>query len=44
MSQKVQLNKPAPDFSLPDFNGNVVTLSDFSGKKNAVLVFNRGFT
>jgi len=44
MSQKVQLNKSTPDFTLPDFNGNVVSLSDFSGKKNIVLVFNRGFT
>ena len=43
MSQKAQLNKPAPDFTLPDFNGDDVTLSDFYGKKNVVLVFNRGF-
>lgn len=43
MSQKVKLNKPAPDFTLPDFNGNTITLSDFYGKKNVVLVFNRGF-
>ena len=43
MSQKAQLNKPAPDFTLPDLNGSEVTLSDFYGKKNVVLVFNRGF-
>ena len=43
MSQKAQLNKPAPDFTLPDFNGNEVTLSDFYDEKNVVLVFNRGF-
>lgn len=43
MSQKAKLNKPAPDFTLPDFNGSAVTLSDFYGKKNVVLVFNRGF-
>ncbi len=43
MSQKAQLNKPAPDFTLPDFNGRAVTLSEFSAKKNVVLVFNRGF-
>lgn len=44
MSQKVQLNTPAPDFKLADYQGNQVSLSDFKGKKNVVLVFNRGFT
>ncbi len=43
MSQKAQLNKPAPDFTLPDIDGNDVSLSNFKGKKNVVLVFNRGF-
>jgi len=43
MSKKVELNKPAPDFTLPDFNGNAVSLSDHHGKKNVVLIFNRGF-
>lgn len=33
----------APDFALPDVNGNVVRLSDFRGQKHVVLVFNRGF-
>ena len=41
---KVELNATAPDFSLPDFNEKTFTLSDLRGKKNAVLVFNRGFT
>jgi peroxiredoxin len=40
---RVALDQPAPDFSLPDFNGNVVRLSDFRGKKNVLLVFNRTF-
>ena len=40
---KVELNQPAPDFSLPDFNGEQVNLSDFKGQKNVLLVFNRGF-
>ena len=41
---RVSLNQTAPDFSLPDFSGNVVSLSDFRGRKNVLLVFNRGFT
>ena len=40
---KVELNTPAPDFMLTDFNGNEVSLSDFRGNKNVLLVFNRGF-
>ena len=41
---KVTLNINAPDFALPDFQGEVVRLSDFKGKENVLLVFNRGFT
>jgi peroxiredoxin len=41
---KVALNTPAPDFALPDFWGKTVRLSDFFGKSNVLLVFNRGFT
>ncbi len=44
MSNKVQLNVPAPDFELEDLNGRSVRLSDFKGKKHVLLVFNRGFT
>ena len=40
----VELNKPAPDFTLTDFNGNEIRLSDFKSRKNIFLVFNRGFT
>ncbi len=40
---KVALDTPSPDFSLADYNGRTVRLSDFLGKKNVVLVFNRGF-
>jgi len=40
---RVSLNQTAPDFSLPDFSGNTVSLSDFLGSKNVLLVFNRTF-
>lgn len=41
---QVKLNKPAPDFQLNDFRGNPVRLTDYRGKENVLLVFNRGFT
>ncbi|HAR49031.1 MAG TPA: hypothetical protein DCR81_02785 [Smithella sp.] len=40
---RVELNVPAPDFTLDDFNGNSVTLSNYKNKKNVMVVFNRGF-
>jgi peroxiredoxin len=40
---RVGLNTHAPDFTLPDFNGNSVSLSDFSDRKNVLVVFNRAF-
>ena len=40
---KVQLNSDAPDFTLADFNGELVQLSNYRGKRNVLLVFNRGF-
>jgi peroxiredoxin len=43
MSKTVKLNIPAPEFSLPDFSGREVSLSDYKDQKNVVLVFNRGF-
>jgi peroxiredoxin len=42
MSQ-VTLDTPAPDFELADYTGKLVRLSDFRGKTNVLLVFNRGF-
>jgi len=42
MSQVV-INTPAPDFTLHDFTGETVRLSDFRGKTHVLLVFNRGF-
>lgn len=44
MGNKIEINTPAPDFELADFNGRLVRLSDYRGEKHVVLVFNRGFT
>lgn len=41
---RVALNQPAPDFCLDDYRGDEVCLSDFAGRQNVLLVFNRGFT
>ena len=35
-------NTSAPDFTLTDIQGRTMRLSDFGGKANVVLVFNRG--
>lgn len=40
---RVQISSPAPDFTLADFHGQTVRLSDYRGKRHVVLVFNRGF-
>ncbi|MBN1427174.1 MAG: redoxin domain-containing protein [Anaerolineae bacterium] len=40
---KVQIDRPAPDFSLDDFQGQPVRLSDFRDRQPVVLIFNRGF-
>jgi peroxiredoxin len=39
---KVSLHTPAPDFELPDYNGEPVRLSNLRGR-NVLLVFNRTF-
>jgi peroxiredoxin len=36
---EVFVGKPAPDFTIPDQNGQPVTLSDYQGKQNVVLLF-----
>jgi peroxiredoxin len=41
---RVALNQSAPDFSLADYRGNMVSLADFRGQKNVLLIFNRTFT
>lgn len=40
---KVEINTIAPEFTLEDYKGNPVSLSEFKGKKNVILVFNRTF-
>jgi len=40
--ERVQVGAPVPDFALEDEKGASVTLSQFRGKKNVVLVFYRG--
>lgn len=39
---RVKVGQTAPDFTLENFDGKAVALSDFRGKKNVVLVFYRG--
>jgi peroxiredoxin len=43
MARRVELHAPAPDFTLSDWQGQPVQLSQFRGKQHVVLVFNRGF-
>lgn len=39
----MEVNKKAPDFELVDYKGDVFRLSDYAGKKNVLIVLNRGF-
>jgi thioredoxin-dependent peroxiredoxin len=41
-AENIALNKPAPVFSLPDENGNIISLSEFEGKNDVMLCFIRG--
>jgi peroxiredoxin len=38
-TETLKVGDSAPDFSLRDQDGNAVSLSDYQGKKNVVLVF-----
>ncbi|MBI4528510.1 MAG: redoxin domain-containing protein [Deltaproteobacteria bacterium] len=40
--ERVKVGHAAPDFTLENLDGNRITLSDFRGKKNVILVFYRG--
>ena len=39
---RVKIGQAAPDFTLENFDGKPISLSDFRGKQNVVLVFYRG--
>ncbi len=39
---RVAVGDPAPDFALEAFSGDIVSLSDFRGAKEVILVFYRG--
>ena len=39
---RVRVGQPAPNFTLENSDGNSVSLADYRGKKNVVLVFYRG--
>jgi cytochrome oxidase Cu insertion factor (SCO1/SenC/PrrC family) len=39
---RVKVGQPAPNFTLEDSDGKSVSLADYRGKKNVVLVFYRG--
>jgi len=43
MTNRVQIDQPAPDFSLKNADGQQIKLSDFKSKSNVLLVFHRGF-
>lgn len=38
-----RIGQPAPEFTLPDLNGKTISLAEFKGKKNVLLVFYRGW-
>lgn len=42
-SSTLKLGDKAPDFSLPNGDGKIVSLSEYLGRGPLVLVFYRGF-
>jgi peroxiredoxin Q/BCP len=43
VNMSIDLNHVAPDFEASDWKGESFKLSEFKGKKNVFLIFNRGF-
>lgn len=39
---RIRVGDPAPDFTLETYRGGTLTLSEFRGKKEVILVFYRG--
>ena len=39
---RIKVGQVAPDFALTNMDGKQISLSEFRGKKNVVLVFYRG--
>jgi peroxiredoxin len=42
-TQQLSVNAPAPDFTLPDHQGRLFTLSELVAHQYVLLVFNLGF-
>ena len=40
--ERVKVGQPAPNFTLTNLDGKPLSLSDYRGKKNVLLVFYRG--
>ncbi|MBI4503603.1 MAG: redoxin domain-containing protein [Gemmatimonadetes bacterium] len=40
---RVKVGSPAPEFTLEALDGPAITLSDYRGKKDVILVFYRGW-
>jgi cytochrome oxidase Cu insertion factor (SCO1/SenC/PrrC family) len=41
--ERVRVGEAAPDFALEDIAGKRISLSEFRGEKNVVLIFYRGY-
>jgi hypothetical protein len=39
----LRVGEPAPDFTLPDASGRLVSLADYRGRKPVILIFYRGY-
>ena len=40
--ERIQVGDMAPDFTLESYDEGIISLSDFQGDKNVILVFYRG--